>query len=218
MIADVFLSDPIAAGADATEVDAKFAGQAANGGTGGGRRLAVACFAFGLRLLGRLGRCVVRFDDDGGRFGRRGDLGCRLRGGLLRRLRFLRFFLQVGDRFVELFFLDDVFFLRSGLRLLFLLLGGLGRFLLRFARAVLSAVGFDLEDGAADRDRVALGDEDLHDLAGLRAGDRHGGLVGFEFEEVLVLRDGVAFAHEDRQHVARFNVLAKRGKCDLRGT
>ena len=80
-----------------------------------------------------------------------------------------------------------------------------------------AAVGFDLEDGAADRDGVALGDEDLHDLARLRAGDRHRGLVGLELEQVLVLRDDVALAHEDRKHVARFNVLAERGKFDLRG-
>ena len=36
VIADVFLGDAVAGGADAAEVDAEFAGEAANGGAGGG--------------------------------------------------------------------------------------------------------------------------------------------------------------------------------------
>src|SRR5690606_29123357 len=42
VIADVFLGDAIAGGADAAEVDAELAGQAANGGAGGCWGMSVA--------------------------------------------------------------------------------------------------------------------------------------------------------------------------------
>ena len=74
---------------------------------------------------------------------------------------------------------------------------------------------FDLHDRRADFDRVAFADENLGDLAGLRRGDRHRGLVGLDLEQVLVGFHGVAFADEDRQHVAGFDVFAEIGELDL---
>ena len=123
--------------------------------------MAVARFAFDFDFFTDLAGACIGFNDDGSRFRGRGDLGRWLRSGLFSRLLFFGLFLLIGDRFVELFFLDDVFLLRSSLRLLFLLLGRLGRFLLlwflfRCGAIAGAAGGFDLDDRAADLDRVAF--------------------------------------------------------------
>ena len=131
---------------------------------------------------------------------------------------FLGFFLLVGDRFVELLFLDDVLLLRSGLRLLFLLLRRLGRASFLRGGAVARPPSASISKIAPPTGTVSPSATRI--LTILPACGLGTGIVALSvssFEQVLILRDDVALAHEDRKHVARFNVLAERGKRDLRG-
>ena len=68
---------------------------------------------------------------------------------------------------------------------------------------------FEFVNRGTDLDRVAFADQQLDDLTGLRRRNRHRRLVGLDLHQVLIGLNRIAFANQDRQHVARFNILAE---------
>ena len=224
--ANVFDRDAAAGagGPNAAEIDAQLPGEAAHGGAGRGRGVAVAGHVVDV-VVGRRGFLALAFVAAARGLGSSSSsvLGFVLLAVSSAAALAARFFFERRRRpasaSASCFLLFGFF--RLGLLsaswrgLAFSSLGGCG-FLA--SAALSSAAGrFDLHDRRADFDRVAFADEDLGDLAGLRAGDRHRGLVGLDFEQILIRFDDVAFADKDRQHVAGFDIFAEVGKLDLSG-
>ena len=77
------------------------------------------------------------------------------------------------------------------------------------------AVLADDDEHRADRDDVALLDEDLRDLAGGGRGDLDRRLVRLDLDERLVLGDLVAHGHEPAGDLAFGQALAEIGKLEL---
>jgi len=79
------------------------------------------------------------------------------------------------------------------------------------------AVAADHDEDRADRDDLALGDEDSRDPPGRRRGDLDRRLVGRDLDERIVLRQLLSLGDEPAGDLALGQALSEVGQLELVG-